>query len=183
LKQCPLCGASGEVPRSIDFIYRLRQSYKPETVNLLFIGESPPQKSQYFYLANSNLFRCIQQSFRQVVGSVCGDGKQFLDYFKRAGCFLDDLCILPINGLTSPERRQYQEDGITSLVERISGMSPKVVVIVGKGIEGKVQRACSAAFVPTLDIHCMTFPAFGRMNNSNIELSEILNKCKNRGIF
>jgi hypothetical protein len=33
----------------------LRQSYRPQQVRVLFVGESPPAGGTFFYRANSNL--------------------------------------------------------------------------------------------------------------------------------
>jgi hypothetical protein len=75
----------------------LRLSYKPDKVRLLFVDESRPAGTTFFYRANSNLYRYTRQAFSNVF--QFGDDPQFsfLAFFKRLGCYLDDLCLRPAN--------------------------------------------------------------------------------------
>ena len=184
-KPCPLCDSSGEVTPLVNGRYRLKQSYKPEKIKVLFVGESPPQKDQYFYDANSNLFRCIQKAFQDSVDPDCGGGIKFLEYFKKAGCFLDDLCSLPVNGMTTPEenrkRNQLQDEGISYLREKIALMHPAAVIIIMKRIKEKVKTACDKV-VPKPQIDCIPFPSNGWQTKSCSELSGILKFYKANGI-
>ena len=73
----------------------IRDKYRPKTISILFIGESPPAGGTFFYLANSNLFRYTYEAFRLEFKQMIGDEIEFLNFFKQNGCFLDDLCLEP----------------------------------------------------------------------------------------
>src|SRR5947199_2008929 len=95
----------------------LRRRYRPADIRILFVGESPPAGGTFFYAANSNLYYATEAAFRQAVPDLLsGD---FLDDFRALGCFLDDLCLRPVNHLRgTPELEQQRVD------ERSRGEKP-----------------------------------------------------------
>ena len=66
----------------------LRHSYKPDQIQVLFVGESPPAGATFFYAGNSNLARYTQDAFAEVFGMTFDSAESFLDYFRCAGCYL-----------------------------------------------------------------------------------------------
>ena len=98
----------------------LRQVYKPERVRVLFLGESPPAGKSFFYLGNSNLCRYTQEAFSAAFGTEYEDAGDFLVHFWRMGCYLDDLCMVPVNNLSNRERRAERRRGVGSLAERMA---------------------------------------------------------------
>ncbi len=137
----------------------IRIRYKPDRVNTLFLGESAPSGGTFFYCANSNLYRCIRSAFTRVYGEGCGEGEAFLQFFRSLGCYLDDLCLEPVNDKSSDERERLRQEGILSLSHRIRRMQPRSVVIVMKAIETHVRNASRRAGLFTLPIYVTTFPA------------------------
>jgi hypothetical protein len=76
----------------------IRQSYRPNQIRLLLVGESPPASKKFFY-GESAMTKYTAQAFKKAHGVSFRDDKEFLQYFKRCGCYLDDLCHEPVNDL------------------------------------------------------------------------------------
>ena len=108
----------------------LRERHRPDAVQVLFVGESPPAGGTFFYAANSDLFRYTKKAFAQVYGHSLDSSQAFLLFFQQRGCFLDDLCSVPVNNLTSSERQRCRTDGIPSLANRIRLSRPRAIVTV-----------------------------------------------------
>jgi hypothetical protein len=50
----------------------------------------------------------------------------------RLGCYLDDLCLEPVNHLPEAMRRQKRTNAEKSLAVRVRDYSPHLVVAIGK---------------------------------------------------
>jgi hypothetical protein len=85
----------------------LRLDFLPDDVRLLFLGESPPAGGTFFYLANSKLCEATKEAFRSALPDQVR-GPNFLVRFAELGCYLDDLCLEPVNhpSSTTHWRRQ-----------------------------------------------------------------------------
>lgn len=70
---------------------RRRRRYKPDDIRVLFIGESPPAGGTFFYYANSNLYDATRAAFEAALPALRKES-DFLDAFKRLGCYVEDLC-------------------------------------------------------------------------------------------
>jgi hypothetical protein len=137
----------------------IRRSYRPQTIHVLFVGESPPAGGTFFYSANSNLFRYTNEAFEVVCGPVCGTGDSFLRFFQSRGCYLDDLCLEPVNRLRKPARRLKHRQGVQALAERIEAAQPRAFVVVMKAIEGYVRQAIRLARAGDRPAFFLPFPA------------------------
>jgi hypothetical protein len=137
-------------------VQQTREEYHPDAVQVLFIGESPPEGGTFFYYANSGLYRATQDAFVASGFSMDDDG--FLRSFQRAGCYLEDLAIESVNGVPGPRRRAACRAGITPLADRIRPLSPRVVVIIGYGIADDVSRALALAGHADVERHKLPFP-------------------------
>jgi len=77
-----------------DRLEKLRLYYKPSRTFLLLVGESPPPRRGFFYNADSpegQLSRITRRVFEDVSGVEFADRRDFLNNFKRKGCYLYDL--------------------------------------------------------------------------------------------
>ncbi len=163
--------------RDKDAREELRAKYKPATIKVLFVSESPPSGDTFFYRANSNLYAYTQAVFAEVYGEGrCGEGEQFLKFFKEQGCYLDDLCLDPINHLDEKKKKQMWRQGVTPLAERIRHMEPKPLqcIVVVKEIEWNVRTALQQAEASTIPLLSVTFPAYGHQKKYLRELIPIL---------
>ncbi|MDV2504483.1 MAG: hypothetical protein RX318_11095 [bacterium] len=137
----------------------LRFTFKPDPIRVLFIGESPPAGGTFFYKADSNLFRYTQEAFSNVYDEKCGLGTDFLRFFKSIGCYLDDLCLEPINKLDKPTRLRKRSDAVPSLAERIRVANPRSIVVVMKAIMENVQEAIDITRIDRVPTYYLPFPA------------------------
>ena len=88
---------------------RLRRSYRPKRVRMLFVGESPPASGRFFYQADSGLYRAVRGTFMRAFPEIRKD--EFLAGFRDLGCYLVDLCGEPVDDLGAKQRKQICEAG------------------------------------------------------------------------
>ena len=140
----------------------LRARYCPDDVRVLFVGESPPAGGTFFYAADSKLYFATKHAFERALPG-CDPGR-FLQSFQSLGCYLDDLCLQPVNHLklTVPaqkrERLRKRVEGEQSLALRLRNTNPAAVVLVMSGIQENVRRAAAAAGVLDRPFFVLPFP-------------------------
>jgi hypothetical protein len=163
----------------------VRRQFLPKSVSMLFIGESPPAGGTFFYLANSKLYDATKEAFRSALPDVVR-GPIFLERFAELGCYLDDLCLEPVNHLkldnppAKAKRLRLREQGEAPLATRMCDFAPRHVVAVMKGIEENVGRALHLA---ELDAGLDVLPFPGRTAHRDRyvdELVEILRQARSR---
>lgn len=79
----------------------IRQSYKPDTISLMLVGESPPANGKFFYV-KSTMTTFTARAFE--MSHKLTDNREFLEYFKSCGCYLDDLSHTPVDHLPLKNR-------------------------------------------------------------------------------
>jgi hypothetical protein len=109
----------------------LRRRYKPPQITLLFVGESAPAGGTFFYARNSTLYREMCTAFVAALPQMFGSG-DFLETFRTAGCYLDDLCLEPVNDLPKRERKEKRTQAEDALARRLRRYRPEAVVAIGK---------------------------------------------------
>jgi hypothetical protein len=167
---------------------RIRPQYRPEVVRVLFVGESPPAGGTFFYAANSNLFFATREAFVRVFGEgACGQGDAFLRFFKRLGCYLDDLCPDPVNKLSPAERKRLRQAAVPALAGRIGVARPQAVVAVMIAIKPHVSEALRASADPGSQlagpVHALPFPRPEHRARFKRELEELLRQLLKAGIL
>lgn len=153
----------------------IRSSYMPDKVKILFVGESRPQGGTFFYNGDSNLYKYTRQAFEQTE-------KEFsLEHFKRYGCWLYDVCDIPVNGLPHFERREQIRLGLPRLLVTIKELSPKFIIIVKKGDMREIvfHKVCEHGYIDQETAYNVPFPACGRQTEYQNELSAIIKKIIN----
>jgi hypothetical protein len=118
---------------------RLRLSYRPRKVRMLFVGESPPASGKFFYAGNSGLYRAVRHVFLDAIPAL--DDKDFLETFRVLGCYLVDLCGKPVDRLDSRERKLACMAGEVGLSRTIKRLQPKIIVTLARSIAANVRRA------------------------------------------
>lgn len=146
---------------------QLRKNYKPDSIRVLYAAESPPSGGTFFYAANSNLFRCIKNAFKNVFGETLVNDLTFLNFFMTNNFYLDDLCIEPVNDKTDPERIYLRQQGIEPLSKRIKSYNPDAIIILMKSIALEVKEAIRKSSIKTNNIFITTFPSFSKENKIN----------------
>jgi hypothetical protein len=126
----------------------------------MMIGEAPPVGPNFFYSCQGGLFECSRLAFLRVFGNAVGQGEDFLEYFKKLGCYLEDLCEKGTNHLRweSSERREMWENGVNKLARKIKSLEPLACCVIVKGISKHVERAISQSKVPIKHFTALGFP-------------------------
>ena len=120
---------------------RMRESFRPPRIQLLFIGESPPASGRFFYSANSGLYRAMRMAFEIADSTV--DDTNFLAVFQKRGCYLTDLCPEPVDHLGPDERRALRRDGEKRLAGQLKFLQPVMIAPVLRSIVTNVENAIS----------------------------------------
>jgi hypothetical protein len=145
-------------------IESLRESYKPEKIKTLFVVESAPASGAFFYDGNPHTFTTnIKRTFEMALDVTFEDNKEFLNYFKDKQCYLDDLCLEPVNHLPPAERAMMLRDSVEPLSERLRDMNPDVIIISMKSIEHYVHNAIALSDV-TSKVVVTPFPGVGHLS-------------------
>ncbi len=76
-----------------------REAFRPNKINILFVGESRPFGETFFYHKNSNLYRYTKESFEKANIAFS------LEKFKEYNCWLYDVCKEPINHIRSNSKK------------------------------------------------------------------------------
>jgi hypothetical protein len=138
----------------------LRRRYLPARVRVLFVGESPPAGGRFFYAADSGLYRAVRDAFDAVLPGRGDD--HFLARFAALGCYLEDLCVEPVNHLVdragSGPRAAARRDGEPHLARTFAELRPLVVVVLLKAIAPNVARAARLAGIDDVERHVVTYP-------------------------
>lgn len=122
---------------------RLRESFRPQCIQLLFIGESPPASGRFFYSANSGLYRAMRMAFQIADSKV--DDENFLAVFQQHGCYLTDLWHEPVDSLPSDRRRALRKAGEKYLARQLKRFRPVMIAPVLRSIANNVENAASLA--------------------------------------
>jgi hypothetical protein len=150
----------------------LRESYKPFQIKLLFVGESPPASGKFFYHKGA-MTTFTSRAFEKVFNRVFSDTHSFLNFFRLSGCYLEDMCLEPVDKMTPKERTMMLKDSIEYFSSRLKEYSPEAIVIVLKRIESHVKEALKKAKI-SCPIYTLPFPGFGHQKNYIKELCKIL---------
>ncbi len=118
---------------------RLRESYQPERVRVLFVGEAPPASGAFFYRRDSGLYRALSTTFEEAFPRL--RGRDFLAEFRGLGCFLVDLCGRPVDRLGPWERRKARRMGEARLAEIVRRLRPMAIVVLLRSIDENSARA------------------------------------------
>jgi hypothetical protein len=167
----------------------VRQRFLPERVTVLFVGESPPAGGTFFYLANSKLYEATKEAFIRAAPDLVR-GSNFLERFAALGCYLDDLCLEPVNHLkmdnplAEAKRLRLREEGEEPLASRIRQCAPSAIVVVMKGIEANVRRAATSANFSSIVIPALPFPSWKAHREQYVdELSNLVRSLRGRGLL
>jgi hypothetical protein len=118
---------------------RLRRSYRPKRVRLLFVGESPPASGRFFYQADSGLYRAIRRTFMRAFPEIRKE--DFLATFRDLGCYLIDLCSEPVDDLEVKQRKRICGTGESHLARTIRRLQPETIVTLVLAIAPNVEHA------------------------------------------
>jgi hypothetical protein len=142
---------------------RLRNSFRPATVRVLFVGESPPAGGSFFYSADSELYRATRDAFEAALPRF-RNADSFLNAFAQSGCYLVDLSLHPVNQLIDrkdgdwAKRLRARRRGEAHLAATLTELRPAAVIVALKGIAANVKRAIARAGITT-EMYALTYPS------------------------
>jgi hypothetical protein len=165
-------------------IERVRQRHRPAEIRLLFVGESAPAGGTFFYAENSTLYHETRAAFARALPTEFAAGP-FLDFFERLGCYLDDLCLEPVNHLPDAMRRQKRSDAEESLAVRLRNYSPLMVVAIGKTTTAPhVRSVLAAPGLTETPFRIVAFPGRpGHKATFHAEMDAILREARERDVL
>jgi hypothetical protein len=137
----------------------LRSRYRPTTIRILLVGESPPSGGTFFYLANSRLFFATQEAFTRARGPA-PSGSAFLELLKEEGIWLFDLSAAPVNRLSGRPRREAVESRASALVDLLREIDPPRVVAIKRSLEPIVRAAMGSAGIGLNRLQVLPFPLY-----------------------
>ena len=155
-------------------IEKIRASYRPENIKVLFVGESPPESGDFFYV-ESLMTTFVSRPFESRFNIQFKDNQDFLVFFQKQQCYLDDLCLEPVDTLPLAERRLKLQESVLPFSERLAEMKPLIVVSILKRIEKYVLEAVRLSGIETT-FYSVPFPGFGNQTRFNEEVIKILDK-------
>ena len=163
----------------------LRARYRPTEVRLLFVGESPPAGGTFFYQVDtrlSHLYRATKRAFVAALAAVPAADEEFLQFFKGLGCYLEDLCLEPVNRLAPGERRRRQKDSAAGFGVRVKDLRPQAVVVVKTDIFRLVEEVLPTVGIgPPAGVHGLPFPAMGHQGTYIAGLAGLLRQFRTDG--
>lgn len=150
----------------------LREIYKPDKIDVLFVGESRPQGGTFFYLENSALYRETKRSFDEYLAQNVFT----LEYFKKWNCWLYDICDEPVNGINNIERAEHIRTRMPQLVEFIEEVKPKIIIVCKKTfVENNIRTTnIMESYNDDKNIFFLPFPACGRQRDYREGLIKVL---------
>lgn len=134
-------GAGGGRTEAHPGVGELQVQFRPDHVDVLFVGESSASRATHFYRADTSLFRAMREAFAHALGPSIPDGPRFLREFQDRGCWLVDLVDRPVAQLPGHERRGAVDTGVAGLGSMIRDLRPARVVAVKSTIVAAVRRS------------------------------------------
>jgi hypothetical protein len=123
-------------------IRRLRNRYKPATVKVLFVAESPPESTddgevRFFYNPRQerwdHMYRAVMTAVFPDFEYRPGEKDVWLRTFKEHGYYMIDATDSPINRRSPAERRRRLNAALKEKLREIEGLiSPTTPIILVK---------------------------------------------------
>lgn len=144
---------------SAEDLEQLRQDYQPESIRLLFLGESPPPRGpRFFYLGNSALFDATQPVFVDECGFPA-DADSFLIRFAETGCYLEDVSKVPGDKPSAwPEGDERAKVAIARIARLLDDHEPVAVVTVIRSACPIAEAAVASSTSTTTVCRHLPFP-------------------------
>ena len=153
----------------------IRQTYRPDQIHILFVGESPPDGGKFFYV-ESQMTTHMANVIASVFSKSFKSAEAFLKFFKDERCYLDDLCLTPVNGLTEYERAREVNASIEPYANRIKKYKPQYIIAVLKKIEKQVRQSAHIAQFDDARVFAVPFAGNGQQGRFKKDLTLILTR-------
>ncbi len=161
---------------------RTRRGYAPDELRVLFIGESPPTGGKFFYDANSVLYFATREAFIAAIPTLA-KRPHFLEAFQRLGCYLDDLSLRPIDKLPKREKLRARDAATPALARRLKGLTPRLVVVVVKGIRPQVHQVLGRVGLEDVPCEALPFPGQWHRADYVAELTALVKRWRRQRLL
>jgi len=163
-----------QVPIPLTLSYdEARENYRPAKIRCLFIGESRPAGGTFFFNENSNLYYATKEAFELASGS-----RFDCKVFKELGCWLYDVCDVPVNNLGRSERRECIRQGIPGLIDFLHDNNPEFVFVVKKTDLGEIVYPLlkNLGYIDGQTSRLLPFPLYKGRAQYISEMTDMLNR-------
>ena len=124
-----------------------RNKYRPSSIKVLWIAESPPSSQGFFYFEKTtgkdHLFRETMKAVRiwPEDGTMHKgmDKRPYLSQFQSKGYFLIDTCELPVDKFDNARRDRAVREGALRIADEVRDLRPKGILIVKANVFGPVK--------------------------------------------
>jgi hypothetical protein len=164
----------------------LRVSFKPTHVKVLYVGESAPAANPngrvapaFFYSGRGQVFSNV----RNVLSPNIDVAGEFLDAFKAAGFYLDDLIPFPVDKgvVSNQQRKALAVEYAPNLAERIAEMRPAYVIsLMRRHVGEQVQRAVQLSGTEA-EFRLSHFPGNGQQGRFAKDMASFFGKHEEQG--
>ena len=168
---------------------QIRLCYRPDRINVLFIGESPPPSGKtFFYAGNSILFDFWKSAFTEVFSKSWPSPESFLRWFQEQECYLDDLLSTPLPYSKTEKikmRKALLPKAVSPFARKLRDYKPEAVVAVMKCIDSYVKEAIEES-ESNIAYEIVGFPykRNGKISPQTIsEAQHVLTKLKQQNII
>jgi hypothetical protein len=152
-------------------------------MKVLFVGESPPAGGTFFYKGDSGLAKYTKLAFQRAYGLPDLAMADFLYGFKASGCYLDDLCLKPVNRMKMPDRRAAWKRETEHLARRLEADLPWIIVPILRSIESSVRQAAERSGLSERLRSALPYPGMGNHARYVAELSRLLVELREASIL
>ncbi len=151
----------------MEWYEQLREQYRPDSLKVLLIGESPPDpgagERRFFYapsLSYDNLYRGVAQAMYGDLNDFNIQNKSdTLERLRDDGFWLIDAVENPVNLSSRSARRRAISAAVPRLVERCEELAPeRGVIICHDPVYQAAASALRAAGVRLLHSEALPFP-------------------------
>jgi len=155
----------------IDKLENIRESFRPDKIRVLFVGEAIPANNTFFYTEDSPLYKYTKEAFEEVFRNT----EFTLDFFKEKGCYLFDLAS-QISGMTHKQKVNAIALGIPKLAQLIMEEKPDYIISTkGSNINAIVMANAEADdLVPQENIFDLPAPILGSHHYYRDRLVQVL---------
>jgi len=150
-----------------------REKFRPSSIKVLFIGESRPAGGKFFFSENSNLYSATKEAFEKASANNFD-----CEAFKQLGCWLYDVCDVPVNNMEPKDRKVRIREDAMALSEVLQRYNPKFIFVVKKGYFGNIvyPHVLKFGFIDGQTSCLLPFPLYQYREQYVRELTAMLKK-------
>ena len=179
----------------------MREKYKPELIECLFIAESPPAPSKDEFIGECKDLRFFYNSsqtkrdflFKNLMEIIFGNNFEsdykknknkcyYLSQFQKKGFYLIDAVEYPINDIKDSERNIIIENNKKELIDKLNCIlltKETPIILIKQNVYGILYTYLKKEGFNVVNTEPIPFPSHGHQKEFKSLVGNILNKyCK-----